>query len=111
MIILFTTLCIANLVIHYQEVSADPDNEDKSFISVTGKVLSKYWASFVGAFIAIIFSIFVFGLCGYHSFLVSTALTTQEHLKGVYAKFSMSPFSHGRAWANWKKTVLWPNVS
>ena len=67
-IVLFTTMCIANLVIHHGEVSEL--NPDLSGGEVTKQVFRKYWSSFVGAFIAIFFSIFVFGLCGFHTYLV-----------------------------------------
>ena len=69
-IILFSTLCIANLVLHFHEVRDNPDNEDLNGGEVFFKVFQKYWASMVGAFIAILFSIFVFGLCGFHTYLV-----------------------------------------
>ena len=108
---MFATLCIANMVIEYQEVRDDPNNWDLSGADVFQEVLKKYWASFIGAFIATLFSIFVFGLCGFHTYLVNVALTTQEKLKGVYNQYPESPFSHGRCFANWRKVILWPKVS
>ena len=77
-IAVFCTLCIANLVIHYHEVAEKPHNAKLSNLELFAKVSKKYWASEVGAFIAMLFSIFVFGLCGFHTFLVNRAVTTQE---------------------------------
>lgn len=57
MIILFTTLCILNLVIHYNELSDDPDNIDKSGGDIFVEVLNKYWISVIGAFIAVLVSL------------------------------------------------------
>ena len=99
------------MVIHYQEVREDPANSELSGSDVFFETFKLYWSALLGSFIAILFSVFVFGLCGYHSFLVNKALTTQEHLKGVYARYDTSPFSHGRCWPNWKKVVFWPKVS
>ena len=64
----------------------------------------------IGAFIAILFSIFVFGLCGFHTYLVQKALTTQEKLKHMYDSLPFSPFSHGRCFANWTKVICWPRI-
>ena len=95
---------------HFHEVRDNPDNEDLDGGEVFFKVFQKYWASMVGAFIAILFSIFVFGLCGFHTYLIQKALTTQEKLKHMYDAFSVSPFSHGRCFANWKKVICWPSI-
>jgi len=111
MIILFTTLCIANMVIHYGEVEENPENAHLSGPEVFHEVLKKYWASLLGAFIAVLFSIFVFSLCGFHTYLVQKALTTNEKLKGIYSGFAVSPFSHGRVSADWGKVVCWPRVN
>ena len=73
---LFITMCIANMVIHYGEVEDNPDNSDLSGAEVFGEVMKEYWISIVGSFIASVFSIFVFGLCGFHTYLVSIGLTT-----------------------------------
>ena len=107
---LFTSMCIANMVIHYQELEDDPDL-DHSGSEIFGEVMKKYWASFIGSFIAVLFSIFVFGLCGFHTYLVQSALTTQEKLKGIYKNYPISPYSHGRNLANWVKVVCWPRVN
>ena len=100
-------MCIANMVIHYQELEDDPDFSD-SGSDIFGEVMKKYWASLIGSFIAVLFSIFVFGLCGFHTYLVQSALTTQEKLKGIYKNYPISPYSHGRNLANWVKVVCWP---
>jgi len=57
MIILFTTLCILNLVIHYNELRDEPDNIDMSGGEIFVEVLNKYWISIVGAFIAVLVSL------------------------------------------------------
>ena len=69
-------MCICNIVIHYNEVSDSPDNDELESSEVFGKVFKKYWVSLVSGFIAVLFSIFVFALCGFHTFLVFKALTT-----------------------------------
>ena len=75
-IVLFMTMCIANMTIHYQEVRDNPKNEDLSGSDVFYEVFAKYWASLIGSFFALVMSIFVFGLCGFHTYLVSKGLTT-----------------------------------
>ena len=69
-------MCIANMVIHYHELSDNPDYSDQSNFEIFGEVFKAYWVSMVGAFIAVLFSIFVFALCGFHTYLVGKALTT-----------------------------------
>ena len=108
-IILLVAMCIANLYIEFEEISSE--NEDMSGPEIFGETLKKYWWSFIAAFIALVFSIFVFGLFGFHSYLVQNALTTQEKLKHMYDRFPISPFHHGRCFANWKKVVIWPAVA
>ena len=67
-IILLVTMCIANLVIDYEET--EKEHPDMSGPEVFGETMSVYWWSFVASFICLVFSIFVFGLCGFHSYLV-----------------------------------------
>ena len=67
-IILLVAMCIANLYIEFEEISNE--NEDMSGPEIFGETLKKYWWSFIAAFIALVFSIFVFGLFGFHSYLV-----------------------------------------
>lgn len=55
-IIIFTTLCIANLVIHYDEVENEPKNAEMSGGEIFFEVFSKYWISLVGSFIAVLVS-------------------------------------------------------
>jgi len=111
MIIVFTTLCIANLVIHYDEVRENPVNVDLTGGDVFYEVFAKYWASMVGAFIAVLFSIFVFGLCGFHTYLINRNLTTQEKLKHVYEEYPRSPFSHGTCLRDWRKVICCPSIT
>ena len=73
-IILFLSLCIANIAVHYEEV--EEEQLHLKGHEVFGEVMAKYWSALLGAFIAFVFSIFVFGLFGYHTFLVNKALTT-----------------------------------
>ena len=108
---LFISMTIANLAIHYEEVRDNPENEDLSGSDVFYEVFAKYWVSMLGSLIALVMSIFVFGLCGFHSYLVSVALTTQEKLKHTYDYLGRSPYSHGRFFKNWKKVVCWPRVN
>ena len=58
------------MIIHYHEVADDPRNVDLGSFDIFFEVLVKYWASLVGAFIAGLFSIFIFGLYGFHTYLV-----------------------------------------
>ena len=75
-IILLVIMCIANLVIDYNEIEAAEENVDMAGHEVFGETMKAYWWSFIAAFFAIVFSIFVFGLCGFHTYLISKALTT-----------------------------------
>ena len=75
-IILFTTLCLTNVVIHYNELRDNPKNDHLSGGEVYWEVTKTYWVSMLGAFIAVLFSLFVFALCGFHTYLVFLALTT-----------------------------------
>ena len=75
-IIVFATMCIANLLIHYHEVRDNPENYFWSNGDVYFEVFKNYWVSIVGAFIAILFAFFVFGLCGFHTYLVCKGATT-----------------------------------
>lgn len=75
-IILLVIMCIANLVIDYEEIEEAEENKDMAGYEIFGETMRAYWWSFVAAFFAIVFSIFVFGLCGFHTYLISKALTT-----------------------------------
>lgn len=108
---LFTAMCIFNLVIHYHEVRDNPVNKDLSGADCFYEVFAKYWASLIGAFIAVIFSIFVFGLWGFHTYLINKNLTTQEKLKHIYDNYPISPFSYGRCFTDWRKVICWPRVT
>lgn len=57
------------------------------------------------------FSLFVFVLCGVHTYLIFKNLTTQELCKKTYKLFPRSPFSYGRNFANWKKVICWPRIT
>ena len=69
-IALFTAMCISNLVLHSSDLADDPDLQVSNGAERFGEVLKEYWASFLGVIIAGVFSIFVFGLCGFHTYLV-----------------------------------------
>ena len=111
MIILFTTLCIANVVIHYNEISDDPSKQDLSGGEIFLRVFKTYWISFAGTFVAVLFSIFVFALCGFHTMLIFRGLTTQEFLKHMYDNFPKSPFSYSGWFTNWKKVICCPRIT
>lgn len=110
-IVLFTTLCICNIVIHFNELRGNPENEALSNSEVFLEVVKTYWVSLVGALFATLFSLFVFALCGFHTFLVFKALTTQEMLKKMYANMARSPFSTGLCLKNWKSVICWPRIT
>ena len=109
-IVLFTVMCIANLVLHSSDLADDESLGISNGAERFGEVLKEYWASLIGVIIAGVFSIFVFGLCGFHTYLVMKSLTTQEMLKHTYDFLPRSPFSHGRTFTNWKKVVCWPQI-
>ena len=78
-IMLTTSLCILNVVIHYQETKANHYDElgaTPDFGPTMWITLKEYWGSVVVAFIATLFSIFVFALFGFHSYIISLNLTT-----------------------------------
>ena len=110
LIVVAATLCIANLVIHYQQVQETLllAEDTASVGSILKEVLKQFPMSLVIAVFATVFSIFVFALCGFHTYLVSLNLTTQEKLKKTYDKFPRSPFSYGSVFADWKKSILNP---
>ena len=74
-------------------------------------VLADYPMSLVIALFAIVFSIFVFALTGFHTYIVSLGVTTQEKLKHVYDHFPRSPWSTGNLFRNWAKIVCCPRRS
>ena len=57
------------------------------------------------------FSIFVFGLCGFHTFLINRNLTTQEKLKHMYDHLPRSPYSFGSRCKDWSKVILCPRIT
>ena len=69
-IALFTFMCIANLVLHSSDLAEDESLGITNGAERFGEVLKEYWASLIGVIIASVFSIFVFGLCGFHTYLV-----------------------------------------
>ena len=69
-IALFTVMCIANLVLHSNDLAEDESLGITNGAERFGEVLKEYWASLIGVIIAGVFSIFVFGLCGFHTYLV-----------------------------------------
>ena len=107
-IFIFTFLCLANMILHVKDVKDDPENEGMGGGEAFRETMKSYWISLVGSFIAVVFSIFVFGLCGFHTYLVHIGLTTQEKLKHIYDKYPISPFRHASCFPNWSKVVFWP---
>ena len=78
MIALTTALCIVHVVVEFQEVAAahSAKGEHPSNWHVTKMVLQQYWPSVAVAFVAILFSLFVVTLSGFHCYIVSLNLTT-----------------------------------
>jgi hypothetical protein len=54
------------------------------------------------------FSLFVVSLCGFHTYIITISLTTQEKLKHVYDRFPVSPFGFGSFLKEWSKVILFP---
>ena len=75
-ILLLVIMCIANLVIDYAEIEASEDSVGLAGHEIFGETMASYWWSFLAALFCLIFSIFVFGLCGFHTYLISKSLTT-----------------------------------
>ena len=63
-------MCISNLVLHSSDLAEDPNIKVSNGAERFGEVLKDYWASLIGVIIAGVFSIFVCGLCGFHTYLV-----------------------------------------
>jgi len=59
-----------------KEAHADEFGLDPDFFSVLEVTFKEYWGSFIVAFIAVLFSIFVFILFGFHTLIISLNLTT-----------------------------------
>lgn len=109
MILGVTLLCVANYVLHYQDIHANYhiQGEVRSFSELFLETVHTFPASFVVALFAVLFSFFVFTLCGFHSFIVSINLTTQEKLSHKYDRFPRSPFSFGRCFKDWSRVICW----
>ena len=75
-IALTTSLCILNVVIEFQETRANHSEEKLTNVEVWVLTFKEYWGSIVVAFVAVLFSIFVFALFGFHSYIISLNLTT-----------------------------------
>ena len=56
-IILFTILCLLNVIIHHHDLQDDPENVDLGKGEILREVLKEYWISIVGSFIAVLVSI------------------------------------------------------
>lgn len=112
LIILYAYMCIANVLIHYQETFEEDlvANPETTWKEAFWDTLSRYWSSVLGAFVAFLFSIFIFALCGFHSYIVSRALTTQEKLKHVYDYLPRSPFSFGKKRTDCRKILCCPRI-
>lgn len=52
---------------------------------------------------------FVFALCGFHTYIICLGLTTQEKLKHIFDRFPTSPFTKGFT-RNWSKVICCPKV-
>jgi palmitoyltransferase ZDHHC9/14/18 len=81
LIILMCSMCVANLVIHYKEevdrfLLSGHTEDEISKLGLVGQTFRDYWASAAVSIFAILFSIFVFALFGFHSFIAVYNLTT-----------------------------------
>jgi len=52
--------------------------------------------------------VFVLTLIGFHIYILSLNLTTQEKLNHKYDKFPISPFSYGGVLSNWYRVICCP---
>lgn len=55
-ILLFTAMCVANLLIHFWEVEGDPGNVGLTTWGILRLVFRRYWVSLVGSLIAVLVS-------------------------------------------------------
>lgn len=53
------------------------------------------------------FGIFVFGLLGYHTYILCTNQTTNENIKSSWSTYGMNPFKRNK-FANLWYTLSWP---
>lgn len=69
---MMTAMCVANLWLDYINLRSKYQNENAPQDSwqLFKMIAAAYPASFAIAIFSIVFSIFVFALCGFHSFLV-----------------------------------------
>ena len=83
MMLIAIPMCILNVHLHFQE-TREAHKEEERFESnwaVLRLTLWSYWGSILIAIYAIVFGIFVFGLTGFHTLIISENLTTYEKLK------------------------------
>ena len=111
MIFITTGLCIFNVILHYRDTKEAHLAEwgtHPPALDVWKETLKEWWGSIIVAFIAVLFSIFVFALMGFHSYIISINLTTQEKLKHVYDRFPKSPYSFVSCLTDWRKVICCP---
>ena len=111
--IMTIVLCIMNVNIHFIETrdahKADGIYEDN--FGIWKLTLTQYWGSILIALYAILFGVFVFALCAFHTLIISQNLTTYEKLKKQYARFPQSPFAFPSCTTNWTKFICCPRRS
>ena len=108
MMIITIVLCICNVVIHFRETREEHRNDGiyNSNSGIWVLTLKEYWGSILIAIYTVLFGVFVFALCVFHSYITSKNLTTYEKLKHVYDRFPQSPFAFPSCTTNWVRTVF-----
>lgn len=106
LIICATVLAISNVVIDCQETIDEIGDEDYWQVFVLS--WKRYFASWIVALMAFLFSIFVIALFVFHTMISSQNLSTQEKLRGFYKDRAWSPFSYGSGLKNYWRTVCCP---
>ena len=83
MMLLTIVLSIMNVFVHFYETKEDHLEEEifRSNGDIWKLTCQKYWGSIAIAFYALLFGVFVFGLCGFHTWIISLNLSTYEKLK------------------------------
>ena len=105
MIFILTAMCITNLSVEHRMVQER--NPEESRLAVWKQVASSYPLSYICGLVAVAGSIFVFGLTGFHAYITSLGLTTQEKLAKKYVRYPWSPFTYASWRENWTKVLLW----
>ena len=87
----------AFILFHLKAKECDEDSSKQNRNDCWNEAVKTHWLVLTLVIYSIIFSFFVFLLCGYHHYLMILNNTTNEHIKGTY-KLLGNPFK-----ANYKK--------